>query len=199
VLVRLTCKYLQSLDYVQDHTFTDVHLALGYLAVIFVAAAAAYEYKIGFKDAKGVSILSVGSYFILQGALYCWTNYIVRDIVYIGKKGELTVYSLLPPSGKVDSLRLCALVAFLVFGSANLRQIEISTSVRKYDPTYNTTLRLYKKSEITNVANVSAKKAFADWFDEEGTFVKKPFDNWLSINIIEAEKKLVAAKSKKRN
>jgi hypothetical protein len=46
---------------------------------------------------------------------------------------------------------------------------------------------------------VSVKKGFADWFDEEGTFVKKPFDNWLGSNIIEAEKKLVAAKSKKRN
>jgi hypothetical protein len=99
MLMRLTCKYLQSLDYVQDHIFTDVHLALGYLAVIFVAAAAAYEYKIGFKDAKGVSTLSVGAYFILQGALYCWTNYIVRDIIYVGKKGELTVYSPVPHSG----------------------------------------------------------------------------------------------------
>jgi Microsomal signal peptidase 25 kDa subunit (SPC25) len=44
---------------------------------------------------------------------------------------------------------------------------------------------------------VSVKKGFADWFDEEGTFVKKPFDNWLGSNIVEAEKKLVAAKSKK--
>lgn len=94
--VRLTCQYLRSLDYVQDHTFTDVHLVLGYLAVIFVAAAAAYEYKIGFKDAKGVSTLSVGSYFILQGALYCWTNYIVRDTVYVGKKGDIIVSSLVP-------------------------------------------------------------------------------------------------------
>jgi Microsomal signal peptidase 25 kDa subunit (SPC25) len=84
-------------------------------------------------------------------------------------------------------------------GLAESRQIEISTSARKYDPTYNITFRVYKKSEVTNVANVTAKKGFADWFDEEGTFVKIPFDNWLGTNIIEAEKKLVAAKSKKRN
>jgi hypothetical protein len=76
--------------------------------------------------------------------------------------------------------------------------------VQKYDPTYNITVRVYKKSEVKNksevptVANVTAKKAFADWFDEQGTFVKKPFDNWLGSNIIEAEEKMVAAKSKKR-
>jgi hypothetical protein len=96
MFMRLTCQYLRSLDYVQDHTFIDVHLVLGYLAVIFVAAAAAYEYKVGFKDAKGVSTLSVGSYFILQGALYCWTHYVVQETVYIGNKGDLTVSSLTP-------------------------------------------------------------------------------------------------------
>jgi len=71
--------------------FQDIHLALGYLAVLFVAAAAAYEYKVGFKQAKWISMLSVGAYFILHGALYFWTNYIERDIAYIGKKGDLTV------------------------------------------------------------------------------------------------------------
>jgi uncharacterized membrane protein (GlpM family) len=87
-------QYLKSLDYVQEHIFTDVHLALGYLAVIVVAAAAAYEYKVGFKEAKLVSMLSVGAYLILQGALYFWTNYMRRDNAYIGKKGEFTVFLL---------------------------------------------------------------------------------------------------------
>ena len=77
----------------QDHTFQNIHLALGYLGVVFVAAAAAYEYKVGFKEAKGISMLSVGAYFILHGAQYFWTNYINRNIVYIGKKGGLTVCS----------------------------------------------------------------------------------------------------------
>ena len=70
--------------------------------------------------------------------------------------------------------------------------------MKKYDPTYNITIRLHKKSDISIVANVTTKRSFADWFDEEGTFVKKPFDDWLGVNIVEAEKKLAAGKRKKR-
>jgi hypothetical protein len=70
--------------------------------------------------------------------------------------------------------------------------------VKKYDPTYNVVLRAYKKSDITNVANVSTKKGFSEWFDVEGTFVKKPFDNWLGDNIMGAEKQLAAGKKKDR-
>jgi hypothetical protein len=54
------------------------------------------------------------------------------------------------------------------------------------------------KSEVPTVANVQAKKAFADWFDEGGTFVKKPFDKWMGSCILEAEKKMVTAKLKKQ-
>jgi hypothetical protein len=70
--------------------------------------------------------------------------------------------------------------------------------VKKYDPTYNVVFRAYKKSDITNVAHVTTKKGFNEWFDVEGTFVKKPFDNWLGDNIISAEKQLAAGKSKKK-
>ena len=70
--------------------------------------------------------------------------------------------------------------------------------MQKYDPTYNITIRVHKKPDISNVANVTTKRSFADWFDEEGTFVKKPFDDWLGVNIVEAEKKLAAGKRKKR-
>jgi signal peptidase complex subunit 2 len=83
---------MKSLDYVQSHTLSDIRLALGYTAVIGVAAAAYCEYKVGFQDAKGWSTLSVGSYFLLNFAMYCWTTYIEGDTIYIGKKGDITVF-----------------------------------------------------------------------------------------------------------
>ena len=85
---------MESLGYVQSHMLSDIRLALGYTAVVAVAMTALYEYKVGFQAAKGWSTLSVGSYFILQAALYCWTNYVERGIIYAGKKGDTTV---LPP------------------------------------------------------------------------------------------------------
>ena len=86
---------MASLGYVQSHLLSDIRLALGYTAVLAVGLVAFYEYKVGFQAAKGWSTLSVGSYFILQAALYCWTNYIERGIIYAGKKSDITV---LPPS-----------------------------------------------------------------------------------------------------
>jgi len=51
-------------------------------------------------------MLSVGAYFFLHGALYVWTNYIERDIVYIGKKEDLTVFPHAPtrPSSYLSCL-----------------------------------------------------------------------------------------------
>jgi signal peptidase complex subunit 2 len=82
---------MKSLDYVQIHTLSDIRLTLGYTAVLAVAAAAYYEYKVGFKDAKLWSTLSVGIYFLLNAGLYFWTNYIEDDIVYVGKKANTIV------------------------------------------------------------------------------------------------------------
>jgi signal peptidase complex subunit 2 len=84
---------MQSLGYTQSHTLSDVRLAMGYGAVIAVAAAAYYEYKVGFQEAKVWTTLSVGSYFLLQAALYLWTNYIERDTIYVGKKANTTVFA----------------------------------------------------------------------------------------------------------
>jgi len=57
----------------------------------------------------------------------------------------------------------------------------------------------YTKTGNTKVANTTTKKSFAAWFDAEGTFVKKPFDNWLGDNITNAEMQLVSGKVKKKN
>jgi hypothetical protein len=75
--------------------------------------------------------------------------------------------------------------------------VEISTSVKKYDPKYNVTIRAYQSADVTNLAHVTAAKGFGSWFDAEGTFVKKQFENWLGENVIKAEKQLISGKAKK--
>jgi signal peptidase complex subunit 2 len=82
---------MKSLDYIQTHTLSDIRLTLGYTAVLAVAAAAYYEYRVGFKEAKLWSTLSVGVYFLLNASLYFWTNYVEGDIVYVGKKANTIV------------------------------------------------------------------------------------------------------------
>jgi len=84
---------MQSLGYIQNHTLSDVHLGLGYAAVICCAAAAYYEYKVGFKEAKSWSIMGVGAYFALNAALYFWGYFIEGTTVYVGSKNGVTVIS----------------------------------------------------------------------------------------------------------
>ena len=71
--------------------------------------------------------------------------------------------------------------------------------MKKYDPTYNVVFRASKPSDKTMIANVTAKQSFGAWFDSEGTFVKKPFENWLGENVASAEKQMVSGKRKKKN
>jgi hypothetical protein len=69
--------------------------------------------------------------------------------------------------------------------------------VEKYDPTYNVVFRMFKTKDATQLAHITTKKSFASWFDAEGTFVKKPFDNWLGDNVISVEAQLKSGKKKK--
>lgn len=69
--------------------------------------------------------------------------------------------------------------------------------MKKYDPTYNVVLRAHKMQDMKDITTITIKKIFADWFDTEGTFVKKPFDDWLSQAVLSAEKQLGQGKRKK--
>lgn len=70
--------------------------------------------------------------------------------------------------------------------------------MKKYDPTYNVVIRAYRTGDVTNLAHVTVAKEFASWFNTEGTFVRKAFENWLGENVIKAEKQLISGKSKKK-
>jgi signal peptidase complex subunit 2 len=79
------------LDYVQSHLLADIRLAIGYFGCLAAGVAALYEYKVGFKNAKGITLLGVALYFVSQAAFYLWQYVIERDIVYVGKRGNISV------------------------------------------------------------------------------------------------------------
>ena len=82
---------MKSLGYTQNYMLSDIRLGLGYAAVICCAAAAYYEYKVGFKEAKSWSMLGVGAYFLFNAALYFWGYFIEGNTVYVGSKNGITV------------------------------------------------------------------------------------------------------------
>jgi len=100
---------MKSLGYLQNHTLSDIRLGLGYAAVICCAAAAYYEYKVGFKEAKSWSMLGVGAYFLFNAGLYFWGYFIEGNTVYVGSKNGITVSS--------DPLVSLCFSPFLLVGS----------------------------------------------------------------------------------
>lgn len=59
---------------------------------------------------------------------------------------------------------------------ANTQQITIATSAKKYDPTYNLTVKTPSKT-------LTFSRPFASWFDEQGRFVALPFQQMLASSV----------------
>lgn len=60
--------------------------------------------------------------------------------------------------------------------STNTQKITIATSAKKYDPTYNLTVKTPNKT-------LTFSRPFAAWFDEQGRFVALPFQQMLASSV----------------
>ncbi|KAI8896015.1 signal peptidase complex subunit 2 [Globomyces pollinis-pini] len=75
-------------NYVQDHTFMNRHLVLGYIAAIASIASAAYSYTHPFEEPLTKQIIFVGCsiYFLFVNVLLIHNKFIRGDIVFVGTK-----------------------------------------------------------------------------------------------------------------
>ena len=91
--------YLNSLKFKQSHILTDVHLALGYSAVVIAAVTFYGDYMLGWDKTKGLTLWAVIAYFILNGALTYWVSSIEKGKIFTGEINETMVRtSPIPPS-----------------------------------------------------------------------------------------------------
>ena len=60
-------------------------------------------------------------------------------------------------------------------------QLSIASSVTKHTPVYNLTVRYETSSKEQKTLELSSP--FTRWFDADGTFVAKPFQQWLASEI----------------
>ncbi|KAG0179732.1 hypothetical protein DFQ28_004548 [Apophysomyces sp. BC1034] len=72
--------------FTEHHRHADVKLALGYVSSFVAAGAFLYEYKQGFNEAKFVTAICVGVYWIMQLALWIYTSYVEAGIIFEGSK-----------------------------------------------------------------------------------------------------------------
>lgn len=70
-----------------------MRLLLGYIGVIAAAAAAAYDYMVGFERAKAYTTLGVITYFFFYGAMNLWQLLVEQGTVYVGTKVKGKVFT----------------------------------------------------------------------------------------------------------
>ncbi|KAI9746130.1 MAG: hypothetical protein M1818_000811 [Claussenomyces sp. TS43310] len=76
--------YLNSLGFKQNHTLSDVRLALGYAAFAVSAFTFYWDYKLGFENTKYYTAAAVALYTCLNGGLTFWIWAVEKGLVYAG-------------------------------------------------------------------------------------------------------------------
>jgi len=87
--------YLTSLKFVEDHTYTDVRLALGYVAVAIAGALFYADWKLGWDATKPYTLFAVVVYFALNSAFTYWIWFVEKGAVFVGKRDGVKVSSCL--------------------------------------------------------------------------------------------------------
>ncbi|MCJ1449809.1 hypothetical protein MMC28_000137 [Mycoblastus sanguinarius] len=147
--------YLISLKFKQSHFLTDVRLALGYTAVLIAATTFYADYQLGWEKTKAGTFWAVLIYFILNGALTFWIWGVEKGQVFVGELEH-------------SSEGRCV-------------QLSIASNVTKHTPLYNLTVRHTNGKGEETKTQLSAP--FSRWFDVNGFFVAKPFQQWLASEI----------------
>jgi hypothetical protein len=83
--------YLNSLGFKQEHTLTDVRLALGYSAVVIAGVLFYFDWKFGWDETKPYTLPAVVIYFLLNGVFTYWLLWVEKGIVYVGTKDKTKV------------------------------------------------------------------------------------------------------------
>lgn len=75
----------------QDHTYTDVRLALGYAAVLIGGALFYADFKLGWDVTKPYTLPAVVVYFALNSAFTYWIWFVERNAVFVGRREGVKV------------------------------------------------------------------------------------------------------------
>ncbi|EWC45986.1 hypothetical protein DRE_04779 [Drechslerella stenobrocha 248] len=143
--------YLNSKSFRQSHTLADVRLALSTTACVVAGVTFYLDYTRGFEPTKSFTFYACIGYFALNVILTGWLYLVEGSTVYIGAHRTAGV------------------------------ELAVESSVARHDPTYR--LKIIQKQTLELGKKVvrlrEVESPFATWFDEQGYFVRKPFETWL--------------------
>ncbi|KAI9838692.1 MAG: hypothetical protein M1819_005006 [Sarea resinae] len=181
--------YLNSLTFTQSHLYTDVRLALGYAAVAIAGATFYFDYRLGFDATKSYTLWAVIAYFLLNTALTVWIWGVEKGKVFVGtsKDGVKVITISLSTALKANPRRKKRYeeVEFLEKESADnaIWQLTLESSTKKHVPVYHLTATYTPSSSRTKTQTIHLSAPFNTWFASDGTFIPKPFQQWLASSI----------------
>ena len=131
------------------------------------------DYKFGWDATKAGTFWAVLVYFTLNGALTLWIWGVEKGKVYTGEIEQSTAERSSVRT-RIDRDGGCST-------DLTLLQLSIASSVTKHVPIYNITVRYESGGQESKTLELSSP--FTRWFDADGFFVAKPFQQWLASEI----------------
>ncbi|KAJ3047348.1 Signal peptidase complex subunit 2 [Rhizophlyctis rosea] len=141
--------------YKENTRHSDFRLILGYSACAFAAAGALYSYKVPFPDCRPLLAVCVVAYFILNSLMMFYTQYVEKDIIFVGTKSD----------------RL---------GVDSPTTLTIRSQTPRFSPSYTLTFEIEqspyphaktgKPSSSKGAKTLDLKRNFGDYFDVDGKF-----------------------------
>lgn len=162
--------------FTQQHTKTDVHLLLGYTAVLIAAVLFYADYKLGWAATKAYTGPACVAYFVLNGALTYWIWAVEAGTVFVGIREG---------GQKVQHKQHCSIAHSClcsVLLTQHYLQLTLKSSTQKYKPIYKLKVT-YEAPSGKRWEDKEMQGSFTQWFNTHGYLQKKELYAWLAGNI----------------
>lgn len=154
--------------FMENHTHTDVKLAMGWASVLIAGATALYGWKVEFEQSKPLVWTGVILYVLLTSLSTLYSFFIEKNTVYVGKRKML--------SKRIETERLTI--------SSHTHFPPTAKGLTHQPPKYSLTLQYIRSSNsgksLLAKGNVSDVRGYNEFFDEAGTMEQERFDKWVA-------------------
>lgn len=153
----------QKKNFHENFKMIDIRLTISLAAVCVALFALVYDYLMPFPDSREVLLVCVLTYFLFMALLTVYTTFCEKGIFL-----------------KVDQ--------YSSDGAKVILSLTVSSYMKRFDDMYQLMFEI-KENNVKHEEKLES--SVANWFDEEGYFLEKKFEN----EIDKLYKKLLAKKS----
>jgi len=156
--------------FIENHSHTDVKLALGWASVLIAGATALYGWKVEFEQSKPLVWTGVILYVILTSLSTLYSFLVEKNTVYVGKRKML--------AKRIETERLT------ISSHTHFPANAPAKGLSHQPPKYSITLQYLRSSNsgksLLAKGTISGVKGYNEFFDEAGTMDQERFEKWLA-------------------